>query len=312
MNTYKNNEIENYDAESSGLSYDEKKTENKFKYDYIADWINVDDIDDDDFIDLIASNEEQPTSTSKSKENAGKSKASSKNKTSKASTLHKGHRERVRNKFMQYGLDSFTKYEVLELLLFYSIPLKDTNEIAHRLLDKFGSVKAVINADTDDLMEVDGINEVSASLISFHRELYKYIHTKEFEYETLATSAKAGKFCCEYFKSHINETFIVICLDLNSVVKNIEVISEGCENETAMYPRKTIKKILQNKCSKVIIAHNHPGEHPEPSTEDVVITGQLNGFLESVGIFLMDHIICSGNQYVSLSDRGLMDSKKDR
>jgi len=297
---YRKNKIFNDDSTNSLID-----TNN----DYIADWIDIESLEE--FEKSII--KETPTDICPRSETGNREYKSSeiKNKT-KIASIHKGHRERVRNKFLQYGLESFTKYEVLELLLFYAIPYKDTNEIAHRLIDKFGSVKAVIDADVNDLIEIEGINEVSASLIVLQRELFKYIHTKEYDVEVLSSSSKSGWFCCKYFMNHVEESFIIIYLDLNDVVKNIEVISEGSENETAFYIRKTVKRILQHRCSKVIIAHNHPGEYPEPSSDDIMSTGHLNESLENIGISLIDHIICSGDKYVSMSDRGLMNYKKTK
>ena len=221
--------------------------------------------------------------------------------------VHKDHRKRVRNVFLEYGLESFTDIEVLELLLFYSIPQKDTNEIAHRLLDHFGTLKNVLSAEYYDLMEVKGINEISASLIILQRELTRYVNTKKYESERLNTSRRAGMFCCDYFKNHVEESFIIIILDDKDYVENISVISKGVENETAFYTRKVLKEVLRYRSNTIMLAHNHPGNNSEPSLSDIKATGKLMNALDDIGIYIKDHIVCAGDSYTSMADRGNLD-----
>lgn len=235
-----------------------------------------------------------------------KTKNSGNGKNEKIKSVHKGHRQRVRDKFLKHGLDSFTEFEVLEFLLYYSIPYKDTNEIAHRLIDKFGSLNAVLEAEYYDLMEVNGISENSASLIVLYRELFKYVRTSKYAQKYLPTSSAVGQFCCDYFYNHVEESFILISMDSNRTVQCIDVISKGTENETAFYPRKIMKTIVKNRASSVIFAHNHPGENPEPSSYDLMLTNKFNIILKAIGIRLADHIICSGDRFVSISDKGLI------
>ncbi|MBQ4527388.1 MAG: hypothetical protein II998_04875 [Clostridia bacterium] len=262
---------------------------------FYSEWQNAD---------VVLKDNHQPkekrTWNSETKHNEIKHNTSSKN-------IHKDHRKRVRNKFLQYGLDSFTDIEVLELLLYYSIPQRDTNELAHKLLDKFGSLKAVLNAEYYDLMEVNGISEVSASLIVLQREISKYVRTKEYDTVTLDTSLKAGRFCCKYFGSHVEESLIVIFLDYYDNIEDIVVISNGDETETGFYTRKVFKEVLRRRSVKITIAHNHPGDNPEPSANDISATQRLVAQLSEMGITLKDHIICAGERHVSLSDRGLLE-----
>ena len=229
-------------------------------------------------------------------------------KTSKNdNNIHKNHRKRVREKFVQYGLQTFSEHQVLEMLLFYSISRKDTNVIAHKLIDRFGTLQAVLDADYNDLMEVEGISDVSASLIMFYRELYKYVRTKSLvQNADLSTAFKVCDFCCQYFYHHVEESLILISLDENRMLKCVDVISTGCESETAFYPRKIIKAIVKNRSTDVVIAHNHPNGLPDPSSNDTIITKKLGKMLSDIGVNVIDHVICSGDRYVSFSDRGLL------
>ena len=220
---------------------------------------------------------------------------------------HEDHRKRVRKKFIKYGLETFSEHEVLEMLLFYSIQRRDTNVLAHRLIDKFGSLQGVLEADYLDLVSVDGIKEVSASLIMFTKELYQYIRTNSFEKWTdLSTALKMGRFCANYFREHSEENLIVLSLTENRKLKCVDVISKGSETETAYYPRKILKAAIKNKSNNIVISHNHPNGSVEPSTNDVAITEKLGILMRDFGINVIDHIICSGDRFSSMSNRGYL------
>lgn len=281
-------------SDYSGYDIYEEFEENNYCYD--PDWIEV----ENSRIFAISADESDADSTqavSMPKKPANKSKIKS---------IHKDHRKRVRDKFFKFGLESFTEYEVLEFLLFHSIPMKDTNVTAHQLIDKFGSLKGVLNAEFYDLMEVAGISEVSASLITLQREISKYIRTNNCEGQILKTAAQAGKFCCEYFASHLEETTILIVLDSERTVLAVEVISNGSESETGFYPRRIIKKIIRHRGTKIMLSHNHPDLNPTPSSNDIYNTNVLAAALKEFGVEVIDHIVCGGTKYTSMSDNGFL------
>ncbi len=263
----------------------------------MADKFNVPEYDaafDDDFI-IEPKNEYIPS----------KAKSDVPVKNSKAQDVsHKNHRQRVREKFIKFGLEPFSEIEVLEMLLYYSIPQRDTNVLAHRLLDKFGSLHGVLDADFNELVEVNGISDVSASLIMFHTELYKYLRMNQETDIYLDTSKKVGDFCSKYFYNHTEENLILLSFDSKLKLKCVDVISKGTEVETAFYPRKIIKAIVKNKTNTVILAHNHPGGSTQPSANDIYITEVLSKMLKGIGVTVSDHIICSGEKFFSFSDAG--------
>ncbi len=224
---------------------------------------------------------------------------------SKIKSIHRGHRERVREKFFNYGLDCFSEYEVLEFLLFHTIPMKDTNEIAHRLIERFGTLKGVFNADYHDLMEVNGISEVSAALITMQREIFKYLRTKAVKKERLGTSAVAARYCRKYFENHVEESTVVIVIDDERNVQGVEVICKGTETESYVLMRKIIRVLIRYRSTSAIIAHNHPGvKLANPSNEDYESTLNLKQTLENLGIALVDHIVCTDTDYFSMMDNG--------
>lgn len=229
------------------------------------------------------------------------------NKTvnSKIKSVHRGHRERVREKFFNYGLECFSEFEVLEFLLFHTIPMKDTNEIAHRLIERFGTLRGVLNAEYYDLMEVNGISEVSAALITLQREIFKYLRTKNVKKEHLSTSAVAARFCQKYFENHVEESTIVIVIDDDRNVQGVEVITKGTETESYILVRKIIKVLIRYRSTSAIIAHNHPGvKFANPSSEDYASTQHLKTTLENLGIALVDHIVCTDTDHYSMMDNG--------
>jgi len=235
-------------------------------------------------------------------------------KTIKSSTdkkepsIHSNHRKRVREKFIKFGLEPFSDFEVLEMLLFYSIKQKDTNPLAHALIKRFGSIEAVFGADFNDLLEVDGISDVSASLIMFYRELKQYLGNKSSTGLYLRTSVDVGDFCCKYFSGRVEEKMILISLGFDSKIISVDVISRGTENETAYYPRRIMKAVIKNRANTVILAHNHPGgdSKPSPSIDDLMITDSLSKLLGGFGVLVKDHIICSGKYFISFSDEGYL------
>ena len=222
----------------------------------------------------------------------------------KIKSIHRGHRSRVREKFFNYGLDCFSEFEVLEFLLFHTIPMKDTNEIAHRLIERFGTLKGVFNAEYYDLMEVDGISEVSASLITLQREIFKYLRTKNFKKECLRTSMVAGQFCQQYFENHVEETSIVIMLDDDRNIEGVEIVAKGSETESYFLIRKIVKVLMRYRGKFAIVAHNHPVKYAVPSSDDINSTEYLKLALEKIGVSLIDHIVCSEKEFYSMMDGG--------
>lgn len=221
-----------------------------------------------------------------------------------AENIHKGHRERVRQKFLKSGFESFADHEKLELLLFYSIPRKNTNELAHSLLSHFKTLSGVFDADIDALMEIDGITESTAILLklilSFSRE---YVNSGN--ERILLGSTKA---LCEYFKGlyigEKNEKIRVACIDDKLKLIDCTVIAEGVPGKVGINIRKLVEFTYRNNCERIALAHNHPNGDILPSDADIKATTELFKALKPVGITLIDHVIVAGGQAISLKDSG--------
>lgn len=221
--------------------------------------------------------------------------------------MHEGHRRRLKERFLKEGLDSFEKHQVLELLLFFSIPRKDTNEIAHELLNKYGSLSGVFEADPKDLANTPGIGESSALLLALIPDLSRrYFNDKWRDKPELNSSTKAGQYAVTLFSGRPYEVFYIISLDAQNRVNYAQVVHEGTINEAPVYPRLIVEAALRHKANSVILAHNHPGGSLNPSRADIEATNRIKTALEAISISVVDHIIVCGGKYVSFAERGLL------
>lgn len=220
----------------------------------------------------------------------------------KAKNPHENHRERLRETFRKNGLDNMPDHNVLELLLFYSVPRKDTNELAHRLLDTFGSLSNVFNAPYERLLEVDGIGESSALLLSSMPALCRrYIEDSADKKPNLLSSEATEKFLAPKFYGCRVETFYLICLDGFGNLINCLKLGEGTCADVLVDTRAVMETVLRNDANSVIIAHNHPNGIAAPSNDDIVMTAGIASLLSSVRIHLIDHLIFAGSECISLA-----------
>ncbi len=223
-------------------------------------------------------------------------------------SIHSGHRKRVINKFIEHGLDSFEEHEVLEMLLFFSVPRVDTNPLAHRLIEEFGSLQNVLSAEPQELKLVKGVGDNTAALISLFRNIRKYQNTQLIEKNIrFDATHEIGDFCIKYFSEHIDESAIMLSMDSKRRLKKVSVISNGNANETYFDINKIMKDALNFRAAGVIIAHNHPNGILQPSSSDIILTKEIHDLLMGVHIQLIDHIICNERYFTSFNERGLFD-----
>ncbi len=218
--------------------------------------------------------------------------------------LHLGHRKRLKQQFLENGLNSFQTHNILELLLFYGIPRMDTNEIAHILLNRFNTLSGVFNATYEELLEIKGLGENGASLIKLIPQLLSV-----YTVDTLANKPMDNiKTICNYFHGCYigvkNEQMRVCCLDDNLNIISCCVIQDGGVNAVAINMRKIVETTYRSNCSQIIISHNHPNGIPVPSDADISATRQMHSILKSVGIRLLDHIIVGKNHTISMKNTG--------
>lgn len=223
--------------------------------------------------------------------------------------LHEGHRQRVKERFLKFGVESFTDVQLLETLLFYAVPKKDTNDTAHLLLDTFGGTFAkVVEADYEELLKVKGIGENAASLMKFFQmAARKYLISSFSEADDAVKRTVTGQsalceYCSNLFLGCKNEVLYVIALDHELMVTAKEIIMEGDPGKVQLSQRKVLEFVLKNNCDRIALAHNHPGGSSQASRSDVNTTSDLAEFLDKIDIELVDHIIVGKYGAVSMRD----------
>ena len=220
-------------------------------------------------------------------------------------SIHKGHRERLKQRFLEEGLDNFTEIQVLELLLFYAIPRSDTNPLAHALLEHFGSLAQVLEADVEELKKVPGIGDHAATLLALVIDLCRYYQvTCAQQTEILTTLDACGKYLVPRFFGRTRETVFLLCLDAKCKVLCCKEIGEGSVNTAAISVRKVVETALSANATTVILAHNHPSGIAVPSNEDIQTTQRIAAALSAVEIHLADHIVVAEGDYVSMVQSG--------
>ena len=216
-------------------------------------------------------------------------------------SIHDGHRQRLKDRFLKEGLDHFEDIQVLELLLFYCIPRQDTNPLAHALLDHFGSLPRVLEAEPAELKKVPGVGDSVATFLPLVVAANRYYMVKRRDNETiLPTLEECGSYMVPFFHGRKNETVFLLCLDAKCKVITCTEVGEGSVNSAAVPIRRIVEMALGANATSVVLAHNHHSGLAIPSGEDVQTTRRLGVALEAVEIRLIDHIIVADKDYVSL------------
>lgn len=219
--------------------------------------------------------------------------------------IHEGHRKRMKERFMKSGLDDFAPHNVLEFLLFYSIPRGDTNPIAHRLIDAFGSLSGVFDATPEELMKVSGVGESTAILISMIPQMArKYLEDKADAVNVVGGCGDIGAYLLPKFVGRTNEALMMVSIDNKNKVISCSVVAEGTVDSAKVSRRKVMEEAMKVKATRVILAHNHPRGVAVPSAEDVAMTSEIGRLFAQVGIELVDHIIIADDDYVSMAASG--------
>lgn len=213
-------------------------------------------------------------------------------------SIHSGHRQRLKDKYLKYGAEALSEHELLEILLYYAIPQRNTNDIAHELIDKCGSLEGVFNADLDFLMQTKNIKANAATLISLVRDLNKKINLSSCRMgEIFDSLSKVGEYLMKYYVGIQHERVIMMMLDNSMRMIKTEVLSDGSVNSALMDYRKIATLALYNNASCVILAHNHPNGLAIPSSEDRLATKNADAALSAIGVTLFEHIIVGSHNY---------------
>lgn len=220
---------------------------------------------------------------------------------------HAGHRGRLRNRYLQEGLDGFEDHNVLELLLFFCVVKQDTNVIAHALLDRFGSFSGVLNADVDSLFAVKGMTHNAALLLHLLPAVFRRYGDDQVRLEKeLNTSEKIGDYLLPKYIGRTSEAIYLLCLDPNCRLLCCELLSEGGTNDATIDVRKIAELAFRSKASHVVLAHNHPNGEPKPTFKDINTTRTVQATLKQLGIELVDHFIIAKGEAKSMMELGYL------
>ena len=226
----------------------------------------------------------------------------------------KGHRERVRKKFLENGFNGLEDYEVLELLLFYVIPRKDTKAIAKELIKRFKTLANVLKADTLELKTVNGLGPVAITFLKMIGALPARIYKDELKNQKLIKDEKNKitdkEVLLSFLRNKIGyedvEKFYIIYLSSSNEVIAFEESSSGTLDRSSIYPREIYKRVIMENAKSIIIAHNHPSGNTCPSKCDIDITNEIAKGLKNFGALLLEHIIITRDSYFSFLEEGLI------
>ena len=214
--------------------------------------------------------------------------------------IHSGHRQRLKERFLRDGLDGFEKHNMLELLLFYAIPQRDTNPIAHALLDRFGSLQGVFSASVEELCTVDGISEHTATLIKLVPSIWRNAACEiqnDIRYDSLH---KIAGLLLKHFAGLTVETALLVLMDNNWHILDIKKVAEGSVNQVHLDTRKLIELAIRANASMVLLAHNHPNGTLVPSPEDMATTTTIARAFNTIHVEFLEHLLIAGNDYIPL------------
>lgn len=218
-----------------------------------------------------------------------------------------GHRGRLRQRFLEAGLDGFLDYEVVELLLTLGTPRKDCKQTAKAAIKKFGGLKGVLDALSDDLQQIRGIGPFNLfGLKLFQAVVERYQKSAILKKNKLDSSKTVAVYLQEKLGREKKEHFVILSLDSSNNLIKISDVSIGILNANLVHPREIFQEAILNHAAKIILAHNHPSGNLEPSKEDILITEKLAGSARILDIKLEDHLIINKDGYFSFKEKGMI------
>lgn len=217
--------------------------------------------------------------------------------------LHDGHRERMRKEFIENGFGEYTPdHKLLELLLFYCISRKDTNLLAHQLINRFGSLSGVLDASIDDLKKVKGIGDHAALLLTAIMPIARaYLKEKSELKPTFKTLEEIGDYLLKRYTGISLERASIMSLDSKGRLLGFDFLSEGDVSSVGISFRDAVSFLIDHNATVAVLAHNHPNGFAVPSPKDCILTEQLADSLKNIGIYLADHVVIANGDYVSMA-----------
>lgn len=218
--------------------------------------------------------------------------------------IHDGHRARKKERYRTLGLQGMADHEVLELLLYYAIPRRDTNELAHRLVEEFGSLDHVLDAPVEMLCHVKGMGENAALLLHLIHDVHTHVSRRPKKNIHFTTLKDYGHYAMERLSGHREEVLCMFCVDNKGKLLEEYILSRGDANSAFVSVSEVVEKALICHCSSVVLAHNHPSGVAVISHEDCITTLHLRDVLKNVHVKLIEHIVVADGDYISMAESG--------
>ena len=218
--------------------------------------------------------------------------------------MAEGHRQRLKSRFLEYGLDTFNEINALELMLFYALPRQDTNPLAHRLLDRFGSFAGGLDADYAELIEVDGVSDHTATFLKTLPDAARYYQRSKLSGRlVLPTLTDIGEFLVKQFVGVTSERVLMLMLDNGRSLISCEKLHEGSVSSAAVSIRMMAELALKRRAAAIVLAHNHPSGIAVPSPDDIIVTREFKNAMITLEIEFIDHFIIADNKYCTILNK---------
>ncbi len=217
----------------------------------------------------------------------------------KKDNVHAGHRQRVKKRFIEQGFDGMEPHQILEMVLFYAIPRKDTNLIAHQLLERYGTLARVCDSPIDSLQNDFGLSENAAVLLKMIPEIARVYTESKFSAKYIDMHVAVDLFRPKFIGA-TSERVALALADANDKLILCEVVSVGSLTSTDFPTRKVVDLALRNNARYAYLAHNHPSEFCLPSKADLETTRKISATLQNLGVVLVDHIVFTSTDHFSI------------
>ena len=222
-------------------------------------------------------------------------------------SLHSGHRSRMRERILREGLSSLEDHEILEYLLYHVISRQNTNELAHRLLNRFGTLSGVLEAPMEELSSVEGVGVTAAMFLHSYPEMFHlYQLDKAKKVRRLCSFPEIGEYALSWLSGQKREQVLFVLLDAMNRILFSEIVYEGSTSMSEIYTRDLVRRATRFDASSAILAHNHPSGEFCTSREDIETTEKVSEALQQVEVMLIDHVIVGGSDFVSLASIGCL------
>ncbi|MBQ2443315.1 MAG: hypothetical protein II498_08220 [Ruminococcus sp.] len=219
---------------------------------------------------------------------------------------HSGHRERLRRRFIDNGLDGFEEHQALELYLFYAIPRRDTNPLAHRLLERYRNIGGVCDAPIDELERDFELSESAAALLKLLPEMSRLYNESKLSDTNLIDPETVGDMIARRFIGRTSEAVALLLGSAKGKILYFDIVAKGSVSSSDFPLRRIVDLAIRHNARTAYIAHNHPSGSLLPSRADIDVTKLLDSTLSSVGVHLLDHFIVADNEYASLREYDLI------